>query len=144
MSEYRKEFREVQSEVYWSIPRVAGILFVAVMILGAGGWAISLLSQPGRVVSKTFDADNIITNYEFFHDANNQAKARVGQIKAHKIIIADNTDASEKTRLRIELAAMQQSCRDLVGKYNANATKVNRSIFMGREAPSSLNPQTCE
>lgn len=144
MTEYRKEFRQIEREAYWSAPRIVFGVLAFVVLLGTGGWIVSLLSQPGRVVTKTFDADNIIANYEFFHDANNQTKARVGQIRAHKAIIADNTDAGEKNRLRIELAGMQQSCRDLVGRYNANATKVNRSIFMGREAPDTLNQSICE
>lgn len=144
MSEFRKEFREVQRDYYWSLPRVTVGLFAAVILLGGIGWGVSLLSQPGRVISKTFDAGNMINNYEFFYDANNQVKARVGQIQGHKSIIADNSDASEKTRLRIELGAMQQSCRDLVGKYNSNATKANRSIFKGSAAPDSLNPTICE
>lgn len=144
MSDYRKEFREIEREYYWSLPRIIGGLFIGAILLGGIGWGVSLLSQPGRVITKTFDADNMINNYEFFYDANNQVKARVGQIQGHKTIIADNSDASEKPRLRIELGAMQQSCRDLVGKYNANAIKANRSIFKGTAAPDSLNPSICE
>lgn len=123
---------------------MAFALFAALVLFGGIGWLIGLMAQPARIVSKTFDADNVIANYEFFHDTNRQTLARVAQIRAHKAIIADNQDAGERPRLRIELAAIQQSCRDLVARYNANATKVNRSIFMGREAPDSINPSTCE
>lgn len=144
MSDYRREFREGQREFYWTLPRVFVGLFVVLVLFGIGGWIFSLLSQPARIISKTFDADNVITNYEWYHDANNQVIARVAQIKGHKRIIADNTDNGEKMRLRIELAAIQQSCRDLVGRYNANTTKINRDIFRGRSAPESINPSTCE
>lgn len=144
MNEYRKEFREAQSEFYWSLPRVLVGVFAILILFGVGGWVFSLLSQPARIVSKTFDADNVINNYEWYHDANNQVIARVAQIKGHKGIIADNTDNGEKARLRIEMSAIQQSCRDLVGRYNSNATKINRNIFMGRSAPESISPSTCE
>lgn len=144
MSEYRKDFREAQGDFYWSLPRIFFAVFAALILFGVGGLVFSLLSQPARVISKTFDADNIINNYEWYHDANNQVIARVAQIKGHKGIIADNTDNGEKARLRIELSAIQQSCRDLAGRYNSNATKVNRSIFMGKTAPASLDPSICE
>lgn len=144
MSDYRKDYREFQREYFWTLPRATFALFAGLALVGGVGFIFNLASQPARVVAKTFDADNMIQNYEFFHDANNAVKARVGQIASHKSIIADNTDASEKPRLRIELAAMQQSCRDLVGRYNSNATKTNRSIFMGREAPAALNQSICE
>lgn len=144
MSDYRKDYREIQREYFWTLPRATLAIFAGLALLGGVGFIFNLASQPARIVAKTFDADNVIHNYEWYHDANNQVVARLGQIRAHKGIIADNTDASEKTRLRIELAAIQQSCRDLVGRYNANATKINRNIFMGRSAPESFNPSTCE
>lgn len=126
-----------------------GLLGLAVLfcLWVVGGFLTTLGSvatAPGRVITKTLDTNNIISSYEFFHDANNQAKARVAQIAGHKAILKDTIDSAEKSRLRIELSAIQQGCRDLVGKYNANATKTNKSIFMGREAPESLNPAICE
>jgi len=123
----------------------------AIALIGGGvvvsnlvGTAVSVATAPGRVIQKTLDTNNIISSYEWFHDANNQVKARVAQIAGHKKILEETTDAAEKSRLRIELSAIQQGCRDLVGRYNANATKINKSIFMGREAPESLNPSICE
>lgn len=144
MTDYRDDVRRGERDYYWTLPRAVFALFALVVLVGVVAWVIQILSAPGRVVSRTLDTDNIIARYEFFHDANNQVKARTGQIASHKKIIADNADASEKTRLRIELAAIQQSCRDLVARYNANATKVNHAIFKGREAPDNINPSTCE
>ena len=141
---YRKEVRDFEREAYWTLPRIALGLVALSVVLGGVVWGLNIASQPARVISKTFDADNMIHNYEFFHDANNNVMARTAQIKGHRAIIADNKDVSEQTRLRIELAAIQQSCRDLVARYNSNATKVNRSIFMGRTAPTNINPETCE
>lgn len=141
---YRDDFRHGEREYYWTLPRVFLGLFMFLAVFGAGFWLFSLATQPARVITKTFDADNMINNYEWYYEASNQVKARTAQITAHKSIVKDNTDPSERTRLRVELSAMQQSCRDLVGRYNANATKVNRAIFMGREAPTSLDPQICE
>lgn len=144
MSQYRSEFRELQRESWWTFPRVVLFFFVAIAVLGAGGWVLGVLSQPARVVSKTLDADNIINNYEYFHDASQNFLARTAQVRQFKKLYGDETEANERNRLRIEMAAIQQSCRDLARRYNANADKSNRSIFMGRDVPSSLNAGECE
>lgn len=144
MSEYRKEFREFQREAYWSLPRVAGFLFLASVILGGGFWAISLLSQPGRIISKTFDADNVINNYEWYRDAYGNYQARTAQVRQFKQLFTAETDQQERSRLRIDMAAIQQSCRDLARRYNANADKINRNIFMGTSVPTNLNAGECE
>lgn len=132
--------------------KVFGWVCLGMVALGGvaivGGFintAATVATAPGRVVTKTLQTDNIIASYEFFHDANNQFIARVGQVKAFKKISADpTTDSMEKNRLRIELAAIQQSCRDLAGKYNSNSAKVNKSIFRGGSAPETLNIAECE
>jgi hypothetical protein len=137
---YRNDFKDISKEYYWTVPKIViGLLFAGFCIMIAG-----LLVLPTKLVSSVLNPNAIITNYEFFHDANNKIKAKVGQINSHKTIVQSNTDASENVRLRIELSAMQQSCRELAGQYNSNATKVNRGIFMGREAPSTIPQTVCE
>lgn len=124
----------------------AGIGWIVVVIVAVtvtGLMAFSILSSPLGVLQKTFEPNNIIHTYEWFHDANGAVNSRVSQIKAHKQIVAQTTDASEQSRLRIELAAMQQSCRDLTNRYNANADKANRSIFQ-RGVPDKLSTSQCE
>ena len=122
---------------------VAG--FVAI---GVGIFAVNIITQPMRtvtgVMSKTFSAENVLTKYEWFHDANGQYMSRVNQIKVSKSNMKDETDTTERQRIRIELNAQQQSCRDLVTRYNANSTKINVGIFQGREAPATLDIATCE
>ncbi len=115
---------------------------LVVFALFAVGVLFSVVTAPGRVVTETLGTNNIITSYEFFRDANEQVKSRTAQIAAHKKF-TDGGDKMEANRIRIELAAMQQSCRDLVAKYNANASKANKAIFRG-DAPASLNLSTCE
>jgi hypothetical protein len=119
---------------------VAGAIVAAIPVgLGLFSTFSSVVTAPSRVINKTLETNNIISNYEFFHDANNQILARVAQVAEHKSLLTDVSDAAEKNRLRIELSAIKQSCRDLAGKYNANSAKVNRSIFKGRDAPETIN-----
>lgn len=144
MSTYRNEYREFQRESLWTLPRVLGLLLAAVVGFSVLGVVSGIVTLPGAIITKTLNPDNVIHNYEWFHDTNNAVQARVAQIKQQKQWLADTTDVAEKNKLRIELGAQQQSCRDLTAKYNANATKSNRSIFMGRDAPLGLDAGACE
>lgn len=135
------------------------MIFAAVGIVatvGVGSCAVNLMMAPVHmanmavnsatgVVSKTLDPNNVIRKYEWFHDVNNTIGARVNQIKSSKSFLADTPKGSDEyNRVRMELGAQQQSCRQMVADYNANATKTNVSIFMGKEAPSNQNPAVCE
>jgi hypothetical protein len=126
------------------MPRAIGALLATIIVLSVGGWIVGLLWQPARIVSKTLDADNVINNYEWFYDAHGNLMARTAQVRQFKKLTESETDLAERNRLRIEMAAIQQSCRDLARRYNANAEKANRSIFMGHGVPSSFNPGECE
>lgn len=141
---YRSDFREAQREYYWSAPRIAVGLLFGLVLLGGLGWVVNIASQPARIVSKTFDADNVIHNYEWYHDVNGNFLARLSQIKQFKGLVASEADAQEKGRLRMEMAAMQQSCRELARRYNANSDKVNRGLFRGNSLPEHLNSGDCE
>jgi hypothetical protein len=144
MSNYRDDFRAAQREVYWSFPRIATAVVVGSLMLGTAGFVVNLASQPARIVSKTLDADNVINNYEMFHDMRANFLARKAQVDQFKKLLATETDQGEKIRLRMEMAAMQSSCRDLARKYTANSAKINRGLFRGDSLPESLNSGECE
>jgi hypothetical protein len=141
---YRHEFHRASSAYYWTLPRVVLGGAVLCILVGAAVWIINLASQPAAIAGKTLDADNVVANYEWFHDAQGNYLARVAQVRQFKTLLADEKDSGEKSRLRIEAAAIQQACRDLAQRYNANAGKSNRSIFMGRDVPPSLDAASCE
>lgn len=128
---------------------------VAIALLVVGGVALKVLLFPAMIVNtaadsakgvidKTLDSSNVIHKYEWFHDVNANRDSRLNQIKAHLSILSDETDKKERSRLSMELAAMQQSCRDLSTRYNANSEKVNVSIFKGSTLPATLNINDCE
>jgi hypothetical protein len=126
------------------MPRILFMSFVGVVGLGLMGTAANLLMQPGRIISKTLDANNVIQKYEWFYDAAGTFKAKTSQVRQYKELWSKETDEVEKRRLRIDMAAIQQSCRDLGQRYNANALKANQSIFIGRDAPSNVPVGDCE
>lgn len=108
------------------------------------GTATSVATAPGRVVQKTLQTDNIISNYEGFFNRKAQYDARLNQAQGHTLLLATEQDPAEKTRLRIELSAMKQSCRDLATQYNADAAKLNRKLFRDSQLPANLSETACE
>ncbi len=118
-----------------------GAWIVGLIILAV--FALSFIFKPAALVGKTMETDNIIHKYEWFYDTSNAINSRVAQIKAHKALV-DGAQGSEKSRLQVEMAGMQQSCRDLVAQYNANASKVNVAIFKTDSTPSSFSLTVCE
>lgn len=148
MNDFRDEVNKATKEVNWTLGKVLLKVVIPIMVFA---FVINLLSgvfnvakQPMAVVQKTMNADNIIHKYEWFHDVSTQYDARVNQIVQFKSFLADETDVSEKQRLRMEMAAQQQSCRDLAAKYNANSEKMNVSIFKGWSLPDTLAMGVCD
>lgn len=128
-----------------------GLALVPVVVISLvfGGVFTSVVTAPGRVINKTLETDNIIYNYEWFHDTSRAFGARVNQIASHKramatIPLVDQQSIAELNRYRIEIEGMRQSCRDMAARYNANASKVNRNIFMGTSVPPLLIIETCD
>lgn len=140
----QKIFRDTAST---SLSITAWFLIVAV-VAAFGTMAFRLIMAPAAsavgVVEKTMNSDNVIRNYEWFYDASGAINARRAQINAHRNLATAETDKSERQRLMVELTGQQQSCRDLVASYNANASKVNRSIFKTDSTPASFPVTYCE
>lgn len=104
----------------------------------------TVATAPSRVINKTLETNNILTNYELFHDESKQFEARVSQIAEQRGFFDKETDPAERSRLRMEMAAQQQSCRELVADYNANSLKLNRQLFKDRGLPPVLDASRCE
>lgn len=124
-------------------------IFVILIALVAIGWGVRACNMVGSstvgVAEKTFNADNIINNYEWYFDAFEEVKTKSPKIHQHQKYLETEKDRDEKNSLRMELAAMQNSCRELVAKYNANSSKANRSIFKDHNLPPQLSAtEHCE
>ena len=123
---------------------IVGGLIALPLAFGAYSTFSSVATAPSRVINKTLQTDNIIFNYERFFDVNASFTSRSAQVKQYKEFLATETDPREKIRLRTEMAAMQQSCRELATKYNADSQKMNRSVFKDSDLPYTLNIAECE
>lgn len=114
----------------------------AAVVLGGMSTVISVVSAPGRVIQETLKTNNIINNYEMFFDINAGYERRVADIQSQRLMLEGATGA-ELNRLKIELVGLQQTCRDLVTRYNAASEKENRSLFKANNLPESLEIATC-
>lgn len=122
---------------------VAALIVIPVG-LNAIGVFNTVATAPGRVINKTLQTNNIIFNYERFFDVKANYDARVAQINEQKPLLDAEKDPAERSRLRIELSAMKQSCRELANGYNADAQKLNRSLFRDNKLPDQLDVTACE
>lgn len=101
-------------------------------------------SVADGIADRVTDPDNVIHDYEWFHTAHARVYSRTAQVTATREMISAEEDAGEVRRLKIELAGQQQSCRELVADYNANADKVTRGLFRGWTLPDHIAPEDCE
>ena len=117
--------------------------FALVIVGGFLATATSIISAPGRVVRETLKTENIIDNYEMFFDLNAGFERRVADIQSYKPMM-ETASGEEQNRLRIELTGLQQTCRDLVTRYNAASEKMNRSVFKSSNLPYTLEMSSCQ
>ena len=98
-----------------------------------------------KIIEKTYDADNVIYNYEWFKerfeaiDAINKkiANTQVSVEAFNTNVGADRSawtfeDKTESSRLNTIVLGLKNQKEDLVAEYNARAKMSNRSIFQDR------------
>lgn len=117
---------------------------IAVILAPTAAIMIGIISKPAALVSKATDTTKMLQNYEWFYEASNNFTARSAQVRQFKSLLASETEKSEQSRLRIDLAAVQQSCRDLVAKYEAQSGKLHVGYLKSKSLPESLNAKDCE
>jgi hypothetical protein len=128
------------------------ILIIAVLAIVGGGVRFLLMpaNQAAKAVEKTLDADNAIYNYEYFKQAYQDICAMDKKIATAQAAVDefsedagprekwDSQDKQEGARLKTNLTGLRNVRNDLVATYNARAKMVNRSIFMGKDVPASI------
>lgn len=112
---------------------VVGVILLLIVIY----FTVNIFTKPMQLINKTMEVENIIHNYEWFHDVYQGIEAQVANIRSYKEIGGGDQYS------KIELIGMQQVCRSLVSKYNAASSKVNVSIFKGNSLPENINITKC-
>lgn len=130
---------------------VGGIVFAISVGALVTKPATSAVSTASGVIDKTLNADNALFNYENFHDLYRKTEQQVANIRSSQQAIdrlkeTYGADAAIWPKdVRSELAHLTQTLdghkmqyERLVSEYNANSSKINRSLFKGTSLPSEL------
>jgi hypothetical protein len=99
------------------------------------------VNSAQKVVEKTYDADNVIYNYEWFKRQQEDIRATEKQIdntiQQQKEFVEfwgppnlwDTTTKEEYNRITKNLVGQKNFYADLVAEYNARSQMANRAIF---------------
>lgn len=139
--ESRFNDRPVRTGISFGVAVIGGILVLSV-VGGVGFGVLNLSSQPARVVQKTFDADNMIYNYEWFRQQYADIQAMDQKIAASSVSLESFENsagprsgwaASDRNRwdfLNSQVLGLTNQRTTMVAAYNGRASQANRSIFM--------------
>lgn len=111
-------------------------ILVVIIVIGAAAWIFNVVTAPARMVgnvaTQVFDANHALATYRWFHEANQQIKAKKAQISLSKAALTASAEDRKEAR-RVELLGLQQGCQGLVAEYNARATRADTVIFQHPE-----------
>ena len=142
---------EISDKVKWALKKFIPILLFVFIIIGGVSWIIRIASQPGEIVKKTLDADNVLYKYEWFKQTYQDVKAIALKIKNAEAQIAQFKhdagdrpswsfeDKNEHNRLNTILLGLRNQREDVVATYNARSKMANRAIFKTGELPEQIN-----
>lgn len=104
-----------------------------------------------KVVDKTLDTDNVVFNYEQFHDLYNGAQQQVQNIKNVEKQIEELKDLygedatkwpedvrKDYAHMKETIEGLQMQYNNLVSQYNSNSEKLNRKLFKDKNLPYEL------
>jgi hypothetical protein len=120
--------------------------YIALVLLFVVGGAVFssamfFVNQGQRIVAKTFDADNVLHNYEWFRNQYNDVLAIDRKIANTAAAVTGTSDEAERTRLNQVVLGLQNQRESMVAQYNANAQKSNRNIFLNPPLGGEVLPE---
>ncbi|QIG68155.1 hypothetical protein EVB55_220 [Rhizobium phage RHph_Y68] len=134
-----------------AIAKFVGLLLFFVLLLAGGMMFTKLVLSPVAMVTKTFDADNVIYNYEWFKRQYNDIVAfnqkidiAQSQISRFEESAGPRTnwtfeDKQEANRLSSVVLGLRNQRESMIAEYNAKSSMVNRSIFKTGDLPERID-----
>lgn len=138
-----------------TVVKIGIYLLIAIAFLAALGAGIRIIFFPARqaakIVERTLDGDNVIYNYEWFHDTYEDIQAldrkievaREARDKANELygpVGEWSFDQNQEySRLASVLQGLVSQRADVAADYNAHARMVNRSIFKDGSLPDYID-----
>lgn len=157
MSRFKDEFRE-ETGVAWRPWRwffSAIVVGLAVwLVLAVIGWVTQPVRTVGQIRERVGDADNVLFQYEKFHDRCATVVTYDGQRKAADKAAKDYDERTEGKpdpigRIADESARLHQVA-DGIGvarlaeaeRYNADSRKLSERLFKDRSLPHRITAET--
>lgn len=125
--EERFERKPVRTGIRFGVVALLGLMVLA-LVGGIGFGALNLLAQPGRVLQQTFDASNMVYNYEWFRQQYQDVQAMDGKIAVQQAAF-EAAAGAERDRIASVVAGLRTKRAQMVADYNARGMMANRSIF---------------
>ena len=150
---YREDYRRIESEAFWTIPRAifaVGVLSVAFTVLG---FVLGWFGEAARVTQEQFGPQALLSKYEWFKDASaaldkKQADIAVydARFKALKEAYVNvprakwpRDDREQLSIWQSEVAGIKASYNDLASQYNAQMAKFNYRFANVGELPKGAD-----
>lgn len=142
----RKPRRSFFGLGFWIILIIVGLSVVGGWV-GLGGF---LLNQPAVIIQKTFDANNVLYNYEWFRQQYQDIEAmKTRIINSETQLQAWISNAPERSQWKIQdnqtysqlnsiVLGQRNQLAQMIANYNSRASMANRSIFMAG-LPSNIS-----
>ncbi len=125
---------------------LAGIVVCGVMLTYFAACG-RVATTPARVINKLVDENNVISRYEWYHDAYRKCLAYDQQLRASQQAYAAHVDSmdraswsdkQERARLNMVVLGLRNQRASLVEQYNANSSKLTQNRFKGWNLPHRL------
>lgn len=146
-----KEFdREIDRGPASSVFAIWKIVLLILLLGIITAVTVTAISRPADLINKTFEADNVIYNYEYFKKTHEEIKGLDVMIRSAKASVRTfkeeagprdqwyREDREEYSRLRAVLEGLKQERAAAASDYNARARMANRSIFKGNDTPNHI------
>lgn len=102
---------------------------------------IGMLFIPGKIATDIFQ--NSFSTYSKFYDFHQAHISNMSRIESYRNSYNEAKTDDERSRTKVELNAVQQTCRELVAKYNADSSKIQMDMFKSKNLPYRLDVASC-
>ncbi len=143
--------KELEERPKWLAFKVLTLGFCLVTGCSVLAFGLNPFKQAARIVNKTIDADNVLYNYEWFKQRNQDIEAldakmasSVRSVATLKDELGPRTnwhreDREEVARLSAVSLGLGQQRNDLAAEYNARSQMANRQMFKTGDLPITIS-----
>ena len=149
---WEEDFSEATGGYKWSPFKWLVGIFVAIVVLVLTGYVIKLIFVPVGVAEKVVNPDNVVFQYEKFHDAcasivakDKNYETAKAEAEAHDKRTEGKDDplgrnANESQRLHQVASGIKMIRDQEAEQYNSDSRKHTQKIFKAKGLPYRIEP----